>query len=187
MAVLALLSSRGNLSLQIFQAQYKICGPAGNYTGWARTDPCSSLQPQQCLGAQVEHLPSPITASKFGNLLGCLLLHLCIKAQPSKNDGRPGKKGRELESSYSIQLQSTVRGLKPTTTKGTLLHILKPFWCRKTSLHIQEKHLARKCSPAGHSIHMKSLEICKEFSSLWPGRESHCHYHPKNTPQAPGT
>lgn len=75
-----------------------------------------------------------------------------------------------MESSYSIQRQSTERGLRPTTTKGTLLHILKLFWCRKTSLHTQEKHLAGKCSPAGHSIHMKSQEICKEFSSLWPGR-----------------
>lgn len=44
----------------------------------------------------------------LGNLLGCLLLHLCIKAQPSKNDGCPGEKGRELESSYSIQWQSAV-------------------------------------------------------------------------------
>lgn len=43
-----------------------------------------------------------------GDLLGCLLLHLCIKAQPSENDGCPGEKERELEPSYSIQPQSTV-------------------------------------------------------------------------------
>lgn len=45
---------------------------------------------------------------ELGDLLGCLLLHLCIKAQSSENDGRPGEKGRELEPSYSVQCQSTV-------------------------------------------------------------------------------
>lgn len=49
--------------------------------------------------------PDPFLSRRpeVGDLLGCLLLHLCIKAQPSKNDGCPGEKGRELESSYSIQ------------------------------------------------------------------------------------
>lgn len=75
MALLALLSPRGSSSLQRFQAQHKICGPAGRWQettgtpragahiGWARIDPCSSLQLQQCLGAHLEHLHSPITAS----------------------------------------------------------------------------------------------------------------------------
>lgn len=72
MALLALLSPRGSLSLQRFQAQHKICGPAGrwfgtpragDHIGWAGIDSSSSLQPQQCLGAHLEHLPSPITAS----------------------------------------------------------------------------------------------------------------------------
>lgn len=75
MALLALLLPRGNLSLQRFQAQHKICGPAGrwqettgtpragDHIGRARINPCSSLQPQQCLGAQLEQVPSLITIS----------------------------------------------------------------------------------------------------------------------------
>lgn len=51
----ALLSPRGNLCQQRFQAQHKNCGPAvrwqetidtpraGEHIGWVRIDPCSSL------------------------------------------------------------------------------------------------------------------------------------------------
>lgn len=176
---LALLSPRDIFSLQGSWAQHKINGPAGTpraggHIRWAGIDPCSPTGlPSPTATAVPGSSPgaSPqthfcLSAQGFGDLLCCLLLHLRIKTQPSKNDRCPGEKGRELESSYSIQQHSTVHDLRSMATNGTLLPGLKPFWCKKTSLRTQEQHLAGICSPAGNSIHMKSQMICKEFSAL---------------------
>lgn len=75
-----------------------------------------------------------------------------------------------------IQLQHPIEEHSPRSRthghRGDSAAWFKAILVQENFLHTQEQLLAGKYSRAGHSIHMKSQEICKKFSALWPGRES---------------